>query len=183
MRYKILFAGPVGAGKTTAIGAVSDTPVVRTEAKATDAVRQRKARTTVAMDYGSLTVDEQVTIQLIGTPGQERFDFMWEILSVGALGVMIMIDNAREDPLSDLDLYLKAFHRILDRRGAKGVICVTRRDLADTPDLGAYRAHMDKLDLHWPIFEVDARSRSDVKTALLALTAELNPTPIRKQTA
>ena len=70
MEHKILFAGPVGAGKTTAIASISDIPVVQTEAKATDDVAMRKANTTVAMDYGTLNLDGVAKIHLYGTPGQ-----------------------------------------------------------------------------------------------------------------
>ena len=95
MLYMILFAGPVGAGKTTAIASVSDTEVVQTDAKATDEVAERKDQTTVAMDYGTLEVDTGLTIQLIGTPGQERFDFMWDIRPMEPWGLWLLIDNAR----------------------------------------------------------------------------------------
>jgi len=181
MLYKILFAGPVGAGKTTAIASVSDTEVVQTDAKATDEVAERKDQTTVAMDYGTLEVDTGLTIQLIGTPGQERFDFMWDILSHGALGVVVLIDNARPEPLSDLQVYLSSFHKLLEPRGGKGVIGITRCDLDNRTTLADYRQTIRDLGFRWPVFEVDARNRVDVKLALLALTAELNPHPHRKR--
>lgn len=183
MLNKILFAGPVGAGKTTAIAAVSDTPVVKTDAMATDEVRDRKNRTTVAMDYGTLKVDSELTIQLIGTPGQQRFDFMWEILAMGAIGAVLLIDNARPDPLDDLDFYLKCFDRVLTKKGAKGVVGVTRRDLQATPTMAEYRERIKALGSRWPAFELDARVRVDVKVALMALVAELNPHANRRRVA
>ena len=76
VEHKIIFAGPVGAGKTTAIGAISDIPVVATEARATDAVALRKNRTTVAMDYGLMILDGGIKLHLYGAPGQERFSFI-----------------------------------------------------------------------------------------------------------
>jgi len=183
MLNKILFAGPVGAGKTTAIASVSDTRVVKTDAMATDDVRERKNRTTVAMDYGTLKVDSELTIQLIGTPGQDRFDFMWEILAMGAIGVVLLIDNARPDPLDDLEFYLQSFDPLLARRGGKGVVGVTRRDLQATPTMADYRDRMKSLGYRWPAFELDARVRVDVKVALMALVAELNPHPKRRRAA
>ena len=183
MLTKILFAGPVGAGKTTAIASVSDTPVIKTDAMASDEVRIRKNRTTVAMDYGTLKVDSELTIQLIGTPGQQRFDFMWEILSVGALGIVLLIDNARPDPLIDLETYIKTFHPLIEKTGAKGIVAVTRRDLKASPSLAEYRESIKTMGYRWPIFELDARIRGDVKVALLALVAELNPRPIRRRVA
>ncbi len=181
MMHKILFAGPVGAGKTTAIASVSDTPVASTEASATDEVRERKASTTVAMDYGTLRIDDALTIQLVGTPGQERFSFMWDILSMGAIGVVIMIDNARPDPLADLETYLGAFKGLLDQDGGAGVVCVTRFDVAANPPLAAHERRVRQLGHRLPVFEMDARRRRDVKTALLAMASELNPNAHRRR--
>jgi uncharacterized protein len=183
MRYKILFAGPVGAGKTTAIASVSDTEVVQTDVRASDEVIERKDRTTVAMDYGTLDIDSGLTIQLVGTPGQERFDFMWEILAKGALGVLLLLDNARPDPMADLEVYLGAFHRLVERNGGRGVVGITRRDLCARLSLADYRAAIAERGLRWPVFELDARSRQDVKVALMALAAELNPHPHRRRAA
>lgn len=183
MMQKILFAGPVGAGKTTAIASVSDTEVVHTDANATDEVVERKASTTVAMDYGTLRIDDELTIQLIGTPGQQRFDFMWDILSMGAIGVVILIDNARPEPLSDLDIYLGAFKRLLDQDGGAGVVGVTRYDLSINPPLAAYDRQIQAMGYRLPVFEIDARQRNDVKTALMALASELNPNAHRRRIA
>ena len=102
MEHKIIFTGPVGAGKTTAISSISDIPVVKTEASASDEVMLRKSNTTVAMDYGILNLDEGAKIHLYGTPGQERFSFMWDILTIGGVGLILMLDNARKDPLGDM---------------------------------------------------------------------------------
>ena len=76
---KIIFTGPVGVGKTTAIAALSDDPPVQTDASASDMTQDRKGHTTVAMDYGVIRLDEHTKVHLYGTPGQERFDFMWII--------------------------------------------------------------------------------------------------------
>ena len=75
-QYKIIFTGPVGAGKTTAIAAISDTQVLNTDTKATDMTSDRKDTTTVAMDFGTIRFDNNIQIHLYGTPGQERFDFI-----------------------------------------------------------------------------------------------------------
>ena len=76
---KIIFTGPVGVGKTTAIAALSDDPPIQTDASASDMTAVRKGYTTVAMDYGLIQLDENTKVHLYGTPGQERFDFMWDI--------------------------------------------------------------------------------------------------------
>src|SRR5512146_2681505 len=125
MEHKIIFAGPVGAGKTTSISAVSDIMVVGTEAKASDDVAQRKANTTVAMDYGVLNLDGGLKVHLYGTPGQERFNFMWEILSEGAMGFVILIDSVRPDPLADLDSYIRSFGKSITKSGDAVVVGVT----------------------------------------------------------
>ncbi len=173
MEHKIIFAGPVGSGKTTAIASISDIPVVQTEARATDEVVQRKANTTVAMDYGTLAVDGGAKIHLYGTPGQERFSFMWEILTLGGLGLVLLIDNARKDPLADLEFYLDAFKRFIGKSAL--VIGVTRMDESPRPGLYSFHTKLKELGVKAPVFEVDAREREDVKTLLQGMLAMLDP--------
>ena len=96
--YKIIFTGPVGAGKSTAIAALSDVPPVTTDEQASDMTKDLKPTTTVAMDYGVMKLDGDERIHLYGTPGQERFNFMWDILSEGGLGLVMLLDNTRTDP-------------------------------------------------------------------------------------
>jgi len=173
MEHKIIFTGPVGAGKTTAIASLSDIPVVATEAKATDAVQQRKENTTVAMDYGILNLDGGAKVHLYGTPGQERFSFMWDILTVGGLGLVLLIDNGREDPLADLEFYLDAFKRFIDKNGV--VIGVTRMDVKPRPGLYSFHTKLKELGVKAPVFEVDARDREDVKLMMISLLSLLDP--------
>ena len=111
-RLKIVFSGPMGAGKTQAIATLSDISVVSTEVKNTDLHINAKALTTVGMDYGEMTLEDGVSIGLYGTPGQERFNFIWPILSQGAMGVIILIDHAAQDPVADLAHYLDIFSKI-----------------------------------------------------------------------
>jgi signal recognition particle receptor subunit beta len=184
MEHKILFAGPVGAGKTTSISSVSDIMVVGTEAKASDEVQQRKANTTVAMDYGVLNLDGGMKVHLYGTPGQDRFDFMWEILSEGAMGFVILIDSVRPDPLADLETYLKSFGKNITKSGDAVVVGVTRTEINQQSDLmDRLRAKLTDLKLNVPVFEVDGRKREDVKQLLLALLALIDPTTKRARTA
>ena len=100
--HKIIFSGPVGAGKTTAITALSDEPPIETEALASDHTRLIKEKTTVAMDYGVLKLDGSERIHLYCTPGQERFEFIWKILSDSALGVDHLINNSRKETMVDM---------------------------------------------------------------------------------
>ena len=157
---KIIFAGPVGAGKTTAICAVSEVPTLTTDVAATDDTRDRKPTTTVAMDYGRISLGSGEKVHLYGTPGQDRFDFMWEILTKGGGGLILMVDNARKDPMADLRTYTEAFAQFI--RDRRLVIGITRTDLKDDPTLDDYREMLDLSSLRVPVLAVDARRREDV---------------------
>jgi signal recognition particle receptor subunit beta len=184
MENKIIFAGPVGSGKTTSISSVSDIMVVGTEARASDDVALRKANTTVAMDYGVLNLEGGMKVHLYGTPGQDRFDFMWEILSQGAMGLVILIDSLRPDPIADLETYVNAFRKSIAGCGDALVIGVTRTET--DPQAGLLdRIHerLMALKLNVPVFEVDGRQREDVKQLLLALLSLIDPTTRRIRNA
>ncbi len=173
-QYKIIFTGPSGAGKTTAIGAISDIPPVKTdEASVETAGYVGKKGITVALDYGMMRLSSEDKVHLFGTPGQERFDFMWEILVQGGLGLVLLIDNTSDTPFEDMHFFLNAFkHFIHDTRVAIGV---TRMDLNPSPSIEDYYAEIQKADLRPPIFEVDARSKEDVSLLLQALMYSLDP--------
>lgn len=171
--HKIIFTGPVGAGKTTAIASLSDAPPLQTEAAATDDTAQRKASTTVAMDYGTFALENGAHVHLYGTPGQGRFDFMWRILIQGGFGLMLLLDNAREDPLADLAYYLDAFKKFITETDV--VIGVTRMDICGKPSLDDYVQKLQELGMMSPVFEVDAREPADVRALLMALLVTLDP--------
>lgn len=171
--YKIIFTGPVGAGKTTAISSVSDIPVIKTDENASDMTKQRKDSTTVAMDYGAISLDGGERIHLYGTPGQERFNFMWEILTQGGLGLVLLIDNTRADPFQDMRFFLTSFDNFIAER--KIAIGVTQMDIQGTPSLEDYHEHVKEFGLNPPIFEVDARKKKDVSLLLQALLYSLDP--------
>ena len=111
--YKLIIAGPVGAGKTAAIQVLSDKGVVTTDEVASDDTKLIKKTTTVAMDYGVMILDSGEQVRLYGTPGQRRFDFMWEILSENALGLILLLNAEEKDPVNDLDYYLDAFSPLI----------------------------------------------------------------------
>ena len=94
---KMVISGAVNAGKTEFIRAISEIEVVSTERRATDDTKLIKKETTVAMDFGRIAVADDLVLHLFGTPGQKRFDFMWEILSEGMLGLVILVDSTRPE--------------------------------------------------------------------------------------
>lgn len=169
--YKIIITGPMGAGKTTAIAAVSEIPVVSTDVANTAKKDSAKATTTVAMDYGELSLGEGDTLRLYGTPGQKRFDFMWKILAKGALGLIVLVDNARPDPVSDLDMYLDNFAELIADTGV--VIGVTRMDLSPTPSMDAYHQALRRRGAHYPVMALDARKKQEVVIVLDTLLSIL----------
>lgn len=169
-RLKIVFSGPMGAGKTQAIASLSDIPVVSTEVKNNDLHTHSKALTTVGMDYGELTLDGGVSIGLYGTPGQERFNFIWPILAQGALGVIILIDHSAEDPIADLSNYLATFSKIYNGRL---VIGVSQVDKMPERDFAIYRDWLAAQQKNLPIFPVDMRQRDDVLLLVDTIIASL----------
>ena len=106
---KMVVTGPFNAGKTQFIRAVSEIDVVSTERRISSESEQVKESTTVAMDFGRITVDEDLILYLFGTPGQKRFDFMWEILSEGMLGFVVLIDSARPETFREARRILEIF--------------------------------------------------------------------------
>jgi len=175
--HKIVFSGPVGAGKTTAIASISDQLPLQTEAAATDSTAERKGTTTVAMDYGTLDLGTGALLHLYGTPGQDRFNFMWEVLAEGAFGLVILVDNARENPVSDMEHYLKAFEGFIRENGV--VVGVTRMDVSRQSSLEDYGKKLRELSVIAPVFEVDAREAVDIRTLLTALLVTLDPLVIQ----
>ena len=170
---KIIFAGPVGVGKTSAITAVSDIPPAATEALATDDTMAIKDSTTVAMDYGIINMEDGDKIHLYGTPGQERFSFMWDILTQGGIGLILLLNNKAKDPLEDLEFYLNAFKDFINEREV--VIGVSRMDDKPRPGLYTFQTKLEQMGMRSPVFEVDARSKDDMNMLLMALMAMLNP--------
>jgi uncharacterized protein len=169
MEHVILFAGPMGAGKSTAIASLSDIPVVSTEASNTERDVVDKPTTTVALDYGEIGVGADEKVRLYGIPGQRRFDFMWAILRERARGMVLMVNNDAEDPIAQMHDFLAEFDD-LDRRGAV-VVAVTRTDLAPIPAIDAYAAALG--DRMLPVLSVDPRDPSQMRVVLMALIANL----------
>jgi signal recognition particle receptor subunit beta len=172
-QYKIIFTGPVGAGKTTAINSISDLPPIKTDAAASDMTKSKKSATTVAMDYGVMNLPGGEKLHLYGTPGQERFDFMWDILVTGGIGLVLLLDNTRADPFVDMKFFLDAFDKFIGDTAV--AIGVTQMDVSAKPTIGDYHAQLSGMGLKLPVFAVDARVRNDVSILIQSLLYSLDP--------
>ncbi|GAV20976.1 ADP-ribosylation factor family protein [Mariprofundus micogutta] len=160
---KLVVTGPVNAGKTTLIRGLSDVPVVCTNEMATDVVSEVKEGTTVAMDHGICYPSEDLELHLYGTPGQRRFDFMWEILAVGANGVLFLVDGSDETSLEELKYIYNHFG---ERTTLGRLVAVTRQDVSgavQSEDLAAMLGISSD-----DVFGLDARSCDHIKPLLLS---------------
>jgi small GTP-binding protein len=125
---KMVITGPFSAGKTQFIQSVSEIEVVNTERRISDETARVKTETTVAMDFGRITIDDDLVLYLFGTPGQKRFDFMWEILSEGMLGFIVLVDSARPETFREAKRILNVFRSYSD---TPYVIAANKQDLED----------------------------------------------------
>ena len=165
-QYKIVFAGSMGAGKTEAIRSLSDIPVLSTEALNTDQERHSKLETTVGIDYGEVTLEDDLKIGLYGTPGQSRFDFIWPVICQGAIGAIILIDHNIENPLTEIESYLETFQNYTDNIAIE----ITHTDEIKTnQDTSIYKDRLIQQDLYSPLFFIDSRKKEDVLLLLEAL--------------
>lgn len=171
--HKIVFGGPVGAGKTTSIAAISDIEPFTTEETATDETRNIKEKTTIAMDYGLIELGNGEHIHLYGVPGQARFDFMWEILTEGGIGLILLLNNENEAPLNEMDFYLDNFKNFIDNTGL--AVGVTRMRPGYGPDIDDYVERLEARGLRAPVFEVDGRKPEDVALLVQSLLYTLDP--------
>ncbi|MGD8717870.1 MAG: ATP/GTP-binding protein [Candidatus Zixiibacteriota bacterium] len=168
---KILITGDVGAGKTEFIRTISEIDIVSTDRRTSDEYRELKDETTVAMDFGRLTVDEELVLHLFGTPGQVRFDFMWEILSMGMLGYIILFDSSRPDTSPSTRRIIDFFEEL---GNVPFVIAANKQDLegALSPEDVSYILALDgKRPI--PVLPCRANDRGDVKRVLLQLFHEI----------
>lgn len=173
---KIVFSGPMGAGKTTAIAAVSDIAPVLTEVSNNDRQAYDKASTTVALDYGQVALPDGSVVRLYGTPGQDRFNFMWSILGQGALGIILLLDASQPGPLAQMDAYLEAFKNAVS--GGTLVIGVGRSELPNATPIQHFRRELERKGLVLPIFQVDVRRRDDVLLLINVLLCQIETNAI-----
>jgi signal recognition particle receptor subunit beta len=166
---KILISGGFGVGKTTTVGALSEIAPLTTEAPMTSRAAgiddagsgSQKTTTTVAMDFGRVTIDESIILYMFGTPGQDRFGFMWNDLADGALGGIVLVDPSR---LDDCFVALDYFEKIK----LPYVVAVNQFAGRATMSLEELR-HAVNVDPDVPVVGIDARSREQVKTVVLTL--------------
>ena len=167
--------GPVGAGKTCAISAISDIEVVSTEAMPTDGTASLKSTTTVAMDVGILRLDHRTRIRLYGAPGQERFSFMADILAKQSRGIVLLINDRRPDPVGDMHHHLNKMTEVSVGRHIPVVVGITHLDSHACGNLKKYqyslRRHSPCNPGPIPILSIDARKSADVKALLIALVS------------
>ncbi len=165
---KVLFAGPMGAGKTTAIRTISDIEPLLTEQPNSQQDVVKKATTTVAMDYGEVVMESGQRLLLYGAPGQRRFDFMWKTLSNNALGMVILL-NDNHTGIPELNYYLEAFSQLL--LDIPIVIGLSR--LNESARVRAYQQCLQKHHRQIPIMPVDVRKRADVLVLLELLFTQI----------
>jgi len=162
---KVVVTGPFAAGKSTLIRTISEITVLSTERQVTDTTRVRKRSTTVAMDFGRITIDRDLVLYLFGTPGQDRFDFMWDILGEGMLGYVLLVDTTRPESLTDARGILAAFRRMAT---VPFVVACNRSDSLAPDDEERLRDSLG-LDPGVRLVPCDVTDRESVKTVLLAL--------------
>jgi hypothetical protein len=182
LAVKVLIAGGFGAGKTTLVNTVSEIQTLRTEESLTSqsvgvddtSGIEQKTTTTVAMDFGRITLGDGLVLYVFGTPGQKRFWFMWDELALGSIGAVVVADTRRlADCFSSIDFF--------ERRGMPFIVGLNRFEGAPEPDIEAIRSALD-LEPHIPVVSCDARQKESVKQVLITLVEHVLGTKQRQRT-
>jgi uncharacterized protein len=162
---KMVVTGPFSAGKTEFISAVSEIDVVSTERRISSSAEKVKETTTVAMDFGRITVDDDLVLYLFGTPGQRRFDFMWEILSEGMLGFIVLVDSTKPETFREAKRILETFESYAS---TPYVVAANKQDHHDAWEPEDLRIIL-KLEPRVKVLPCVALNRESVKNVLLEL--------------
>lgn len=162
---KMVITGPFSAGKTEFIGTISEIDVVSTERKISSSAEKVKEATTVAMDFGRITVDDDLVLYLFGTPGQRRFDFMWDILSQGMLGFVVMVDSTKPETFREAKRILETFESYAS---TPYVVAANKQDHEDAWEPDDIRIIL-RLKPEIKVLSCVALDKESVKEVLLAL--------------
>ncbi len=162
---KMVVTGPFAAGKTQFIQTISEIDVVATEAKISRQEERIKDQTTVAMDFGRITIDDDLVLYLFGTPGQRRFDFMWEILSEGMLGFVVVVDSVRPETFREARTILDTFRSYAP---TPYVVAANKQDHEDAWTPEDLRIAL-RIDPQVKVLPCVATEKESVKSVLLEL--------------
>lgn len=168
MRLKILITGAYNAGKTEFIRSISEIDPVSTEKRISSYSGEGKQETTVAMDFGRITIDEDLVLYLFGTPGQEQFDFMWELLSEGILGYIVLVDSLDVERFAQTKKILEFFKSV----EVPFVVAATKQDMKGAVELPEIRRRLNLSD-GVQLLTCVALEKENVKRVLLALLYEV----------
>lgn len=162
---KMVITGPFSSGKTEFIRSISEIEVVTTERDISSEAERVKDQTTVAMDFGRITVDDDLVLYLFGTPGQRRFDFMWEILSEGMLGFVVMVDSTKPETFREAKSILETFRAYAP---TPYVVAANKQDMPDAWDPQDLRIAL-RIEDSVKLLPCVARDKESVKNVLLEL--------------
>lgn len=170
--YKIIFAGSMGAGKTSAVSALSEIDVVSTDVVNTDREKNSKLLTTVGIDYGQIVLPPDVKIGLYGTPGQERFEAVWRIVTRGALGAIVLIDVTSPDAHQEIVSYIDYFQKHDMNHIVVGLTHYHEGKERTVTFDGCIQI-MQEHHMLFPVFIVDTREKDDVILLINALLTSI----------
>ena len=162
---KMVVTGPFSAGKTQFIRTISEIDVVSTERRLSADAERLKDQTTVAMDFGRISIDDELVLYLFGTPGQRRFDFMWEILTEGMLGFIVLIDSVRPETFREAKHILEVFRGYAQ---TPYVVAANKQDMPDSWSPEDLRIAL-KIDRSIKVLPCVATDKESVKNAVLEL--------------
>jgi len=165
MVFKIIVTGSFNSGKTEFIKRISEiVPITTDKPVSEQELKEIKTLTTVAMDFGRLTVDEEITVHLYATPGQERFDFIYPLLLKNALAIIILGDITDEKSIKDIVKYYKKFKSL---KRLPTVVALTKIDLKNGVPDEKIKEYLSELPEDVPILKIDATNKEHVKKTIL----------------